>query len=247
MFCVLGVTSLGWVMSCGSDDGKKRVRGDSEGGAAGAAVDAGGSAGVESAAGGEAGRSIVTSTGGANAGNDAGGNSAGGVAEPSGGVSSASGAGGESDVGVSCELAPTCSNDLSGIGTGDFSIAFTLATTANAGSGIVSQRAICMRSKFWDVRLRGNGNLSVELDDETSYLNMVVPSIVNDGSPHEVRVCRKNGHVYAFADGQLLQDAPNATAFDTLPTLATGTTTCTARDGTVTLVGSVSDVCVGAL
>jgi hypothetical protein len=178
------------------------------------------------------------------------GGSAGAAEQSSGGaagVGVASGEAGAGGDGVSCELAASCTNDLSGLGTGDFSIAFTIATSANAGSGVISQREECGRSMFWDIRMRGNGNLSVELDDETNYLDMVVPSTVNDGSPHEVRVCRKGGHVYAFSDGRLLDEAPNTTAFAELWTLATRTTTCNQLDGTVELVGSVTDVCVGPL
>jgi hypothetical protein len=163
-----------------------------------------------------------------------------------GGTSAEGGAGGADS--VSCELAATCTGDLSALGTGDFSIAFTITTTANVGSGIISQRAVCMHSKFWDIRLRaGTTGLSIELDDQMNYSGLIAPAVVNDGVPHEVRVCRKAGHVYVFSDGALVKDAENATSFTTLPALATSTTTCTALDGTVTLVGSVSNVCVGPL
>lgn len=240
VLCVSGViTSQG----CGSSDSKRKAPVGAPGGAAGADAD-----GPDS--GGEGGAVAMMPNVGGSAGEEMAGGNAGAPSQPSGGEAGTAGAAGEAGAGAvdpSCELATTCTNDLSGLGAGDFSIAFTLATTATAGSGVLSQRTVCMRSKFWDVRMRANGNLSVELDDETNYLNLVVPSAVNDGAAHELRVCRKNGHVYALADGELLEDAPNVTAFDSLPALATGTTTCTTFDGTVTLTGAVTGVCIGAL
>lgn len=229
--------------ACDSRDSKKKAPVGAPGGAAGANTDAPETAG-------EGGAAVMVPDMGGGAGEETGAGGAGAPAISSGGEAGSGGAVGEAGAGgegPSCEVATTCTNDLSMLGTGDFSIAFTITTTATAGSGVLSQRAICMRSRFWDVRMRPNGNLSVELDDTTNYLNLVVPSAVNDGLAHEVRVCRKNGHIYAFADGTLLEDEPNVTEFQTLPPLATGTTTCTALDGTIALVGSVNGVCIGAL
>jgi hypothetical protein len=220
---VLGALILS--QACGSSDPKKRSEPTDEGGAAGARP-------VEELAGAPAAGGM-----GGDGGSVAAGAPAGGVAGE-----------GEARAGVSCERAPTCTGDLSGLGTADFSVAFTITTTAMVGSGVISQRAMCGHSQFWDVRMRPAGALSVELDDNVSYTDLLAPVTVNDGNAHEVRVCRKATHLYVFADGQLVADAPNASsAFTTLAPLATSTTTCTVRDGTVTLVGSLSDVCVGAL
>lgn len=165
------------------------------------------------------------------------------------GTSGEAGAGGADN--VTCELASTCSGTLAQIGTGDFSIAFTITTSTTARSGIISQRAICMHSKFWDIQLgtlaAGVANLSVQLDDQSNFTAFGAPATLNDGQPHEVRVCRKAGQVYAFSDGVLIGQAASAVSFSTLPALTTLTTTCTPYDSTVNLDGTVTGVCVGAL
>lgn len=241
---VLGALILS--QACGSSDPKKRSEPTDEGGAAGARP-------VEELAGAPAAGGMGGDGGSVAAGAPAGGVAGEGEARAGapadGGNVSEGGTPGEGGAsGVTCERAPTCTGDLSGLGTADFSVAFTITTTAMVGSGVISQRAMCGHSQFWDVRMRPAGALSVELDDNVSYTDLLAPVTVNDGNAHEVRVCRKATHLYVFADGQLVADAPNASsAFTTLAPLATSTTTCTVRDGTVTLVGSLSDVCVGAL
>lgn len=251
---VLGLAAVSLFQACGSDDDKRKLEPE-VGGAAGQRSEPGGApVGGRADAGGEGGTPA--------AGHAATPGGAGGAAtnEPTdGGASGAGGDGGNSGVGaeggaggaaaeITCERAATCANNLSGVGTEDFSIAFSIQTEATVGSGIVSQRGICMRSMFWDIRLRGGGtSISVELDDGANYTDLTAPMVLNDGAPHEVRVCRKSGHVYVFADDELVTDGANATAFETLPALATKTTTCTQLDGTITLDGTVSNVCVGAL
>ncbi len=108
-----------------------------------------------------------------------------------------------------------------------------------------------MHSKFWDLNMGtladGIGVLGVQLDDESEFTAFAAPVILNDGQPHEVRLCRKAGQVYAFSDGVLIGQAASTVSFTTLPALATLTTTCTPYDGTVALDGTVTGVCVGAL
>lgn len=108
-----------------------------------------------------------------------------------------------------------------------------------------------MHSKFWDIQLgtlaAGVANLSVQLDDQSNFTAFGAPVTLNDGQPHEVRVCRKAGQVYAFSDGVLIGQAASAVNFTTLPALVTLTTTCTPYDQTVNLDGTVTGVCVGAL
>jgi hypothetical protein len=163
-----------------------------------------------------------------------------------GGATGEGGAGGASEE-VTCEVAPTCSQDLSNIGTGDFSISFKITTTAQVSSGIVAQRQICMHSKFWDIRVRASGTgISIETDDQVNYTSLVAPMTIDDGAPHEVRICRKSGVIYAFADGTLSVQGASLTSFETLPSFASKTSVCSAF-GTVTLDGTLEDVCVGAL
>ncbi|MDF3067291.1 MAG: hypothetical protein K0R38_2892 [Polyangiaceae bacterium] len=235
-------------VACGSKDDRRKLE-PTDGGAGGEpTMFAGGgtpSAGVPAMGAGEGGMPVAG--GAAPAPGGSGGSSGEGGVSAEGGVSGEGGAGG-AVAEISCERATTCSNDLSGLGLEDFSIAFSIQTTATVGSGILSQRQICMRSRFWDIRLRNGGtSISVELDDASNYTDLTAPMVINDGAAHEVRVCRKSGHVYVFADGELVVDGPNATAFTTLVPLTTKTTQCMSLDGTVTLDGTVSDVCIGAL
>ncbi|MDF3072296.1 MAG: hypothetical protein K0R38_7897 [Polyangiaceae bacterium] len=266
---ILGAAVVLASQACGSSDNSVKPRGDRpEGGAAGADSGAdnsagrddtltggtGGMAGTVGESGattaGSGGSSGATGEGGA-AGNVNGGGQ-GGASE--GGESGQGGTGGAGEGGtggageeVTCEVAPTCSQDLSNVGTGDFSISFEITTNAQVNSAIVSQRQICMHSKFWEVALLANGaGISVETDDQVSYTSFVGPMKVNDGAPHEVRVCRKSGVIYVFADGTLRSQAASVTTLTTLPAFASKTTVCTSY-GRTALVGALENVCVGPL
>jgi hypothetical protein len=261
---LLGIGALFVSQACGSDDGKQATpdkqppaaqggdgaAGEGSGGAAPSAG-SGGRAGATSSAGESSGGVAGEPVGGSAGESTTAGGAAGGGAAGEGGALGDAGAGGAAES-VTCEVAPTCSGTLADVGTGDFSIAFTLTTSAAVRSGVISQRSVCMHSKFWDIRIGkvtgGAIAMSIELDDGgANYTSFSAPAPLTDGNPHEVKVCRKAGQVYAFADGKLLASVPNQTPFSTLPALATLTTKCTALDGTVALVGTVTDVCVGAL
>jgi hypothetical protein len=177
-------------------------------------------------------------------GTEAGDGGQGGASE--GGARSEGGVGGAGEA-ITCEVAPTCNQDLSNLGTGDFSISFKITTTAQVSSGIVAQRQICMHSKFWDVRVRAAGTgFSIETDDQVSYTSLVAPTNISDGAPHEVRICRKSGVIYAFSDGILDVQGASLASFGALPAFAQKTSVC-GGFGTVTLDGTLADVCVGAL
>ena len=147
-----------------------------------------------------------------------------------------------------CAPAASCVNDLTGIGAADFSIAFTLTTTATVGSGVISQRAICMHSSFWDVRTNAVGALGFELEDTARrYTVMQVDAVLNNGQPHNVQVCRRAGRVYGYVDGKLAGQVESQTIVGMLAPLAIGTTKCGPLDGTRALVGTVADVCIGPI
>lgn len=231
--------------------------GTSSGGTSGSAGDggtsaSGGSGGATAGSGGSGNEAGAAGDGGAS-GSGAGGDSAGGEGGASGGAggqSGETGSGGEGGTGddVSCDPAPVCTDDLSDVGTGDLSISFELTTSATVRSAIISQRLVCSHSMFWDVRMSAAGALSVEFDENGfNYLSLVLPVTVNDGVPHEVRICRIAGHVHAFVDGVRVAHAPNAADFGSLHTLQVETGACVGADGTNALDGTVSNVCVGAL
>lgn len=148
------------------------------------------------------------------------------------------------------DTGPSCTGDLSGIGTADFRIAFTITTTATAGTGsaVINQRAVCGASHFWDVRMTGAGHLVIETDsgtlgaDYTTFIS--TGAAVNDGSPHDIVLKRTSGTLTCTIDGVASGSASSASSFAALAAVKTGTDVCTGVDGTVALVGSVTKVCV---
>ena len=150
---------------------------------------------------------------------------------------------------IACRPVASCTNDLSNIGTGDFSIAFTINTASTSPSGVIEQRAICMHSFFWGVRTgAGGGHLGFEYDDNNAhYRSFTSTGTINDGVDHAVLACRVSGTDYLYIDGVLDTTGPNTVDYSTtLSPLTTGTSPCIAfGDGTVALVGTVDDVCVG--
>jgi hypothetical protein len=161
---------------------------------------------------------------------------------------------GSSDVqtGAGCPLPSTCTNDLGGLGQGDFSIGFHIETTSISGSGVIAQRAVCAHSAFWDIRMSPPA-LGLELDDDGAnyaFVSFVGAVAINDGANHEVRICRRAGQLRGYIDGVAAGGAPNATPVgEGLAPLETRTSVCSTNgfDATETLVGTVSAVCVGAL
>lgn len=277
MKSALALSALAFIVAaqaCGSDDGSKdeprkqpptgqageASAGESSSGGTGGSggTPSAGSGGTPPDAGSPGGGTAGTPNEGGNA-NEGGRANEGGSAGEStsagaGGQAGALGEGGASGASeVTCEVAPTCTGTLANLGTGDFSISLELTTSTTARSGVISQRSVCMRGKFWDVRLApvdgGTSSFSIEFDDGANYTSFVAkaPASLNDGNPHDLRVCRKSGTVYAFSDGVLIGSAASKAAFTTLPALTSLTTTCKAYDGTVNLVGTVEDICVGAL
>lgn len=280
MKSALALSALAFIVvaqACGSDDdskdeprkqppsgqaGEASAGESSSGGTSGTAGSGGtpsaGSGGTSAEAGSPGGGTAGTPSEGGTANEAGSANEGGGAGEStSAGAGGQAGALGEGGAGgaseVTCEVAPTCAGTLANLGTGDFSISLELTTSTTARSGVVSQRSVCMRGKFWDVRLApvdgGTSSFSIEFDDGANYTSFVAkaPASLNDGNPHDLRVCRKSGTVYAFSDGVLIGSAASKAAFTTLPALTSLTTTCKPYDGTVNLVGTVEDICVGAL
>jgi hypothetical protein len=143
--------------------------------------------------------------------------------------------------------ASQCLNNLSGIGTGDFTVAFSFTTSENGIAALVNQRQTCTHGVFWDVRL-DSGRLFVETDDGTNYtaFDTVNPNSIADGQPHDVIVRRVGGVLTAYIDGAVSGSAQSMSSFGTLNPLASATDACTGIGTTVSFVGTVADVCVTA-
>jgi hypothetical protein len=146
---------------------------------------------------------------------------------------------------ASGEAGPACTGDLSGIGTADFRISLTVVSTQTGVVALVNQRQQCAPSVFWDIRMV-DGHLDVEVDDVASYTKiMSTGAPINDGLPHDIAVQRSAGTVTVTIDGADAGSEPSAASLGALPPLASGTDVCvTSSDGTVDLVGEISNVCV---
>jgi hypothetical protein len=143
-----------------------------------------------------------------------------------------------------------CITDLSGIGTGDFRIAFSLSTTQTGQVALLNQRNVCFFGMFWDLRLY-NGVLDVQTDDGTNFVEFktTVPPLVNDGNLHAVVVHRVAQIITVTIDGALAGTSTAQTSFGSLPPFQTGHDPCQSgpmKDGTVGFAGTLENVCITA-
>ena len=139
-----------------------------------------------------------------------------------------------------------CLSSLEGIGLADFTIAFSIQTAANATSTVIGQRGLCAHDKMWDVRIIG-GPLQMEFDDLVNYTEVVTKARVNDNNVHAVVVKRVAGTLTVTIDGVLDSTAPAAESFAALtPLFVAAGDPCEKKDGTLPLVGAVTDVCLGS-
>jgi hypothetical protein len=146
---------------------------------------------------------------------------------------------------------PTCSTDLSNLGTGDFQIAFTLRSTQGGTFALANQRSACSAGNFWDVRI-AVGHLEFETDDLTdgAATDAVLTgcATLNSGQPHQVVIQRVGGVLYDYVDGALDGNpVPSTTSFGALAALATGVDVCDGTNGTSRFdptIGTVSNFCI---
>src|SRR5262249_43170173 len=125
-----------------------------------------------------------------------------------------------------------CTGDLSGIGTGDFHISFTLTTTATVLSAVLGQRGICDKGPMWDVRLTPQGELEVETDDTdvNNYTLIYTVGAMNNGLPHAVKIARVSGALTVTVDGVVSASTLAPASFGALPALMNGTDICDSMD-----------------
>lgn len=140
-----------------------------------------------------------------------------------------------------------CLDDLSNTGTADFTVAFSLSTTqTNANVAVINQRSACTNSLLWDVRM-SSGYLYIATDDSSGdYNNLTSAATVNDGNVHAIVVKRVSEVLSVTIDGTPSGSGPSTAAFGALPALEEGTDVCQSTDGTVALVGSLTNVCVSS-
>ena len=146
--------------------------------------------------------------------------------------------------------ASPCTQDLKNIGTGAFSISFTLKTTQpDAVIALANQRSVCSNGVYWDIRLV-NGLVYVEISDlQTGLATFAVPgSPLNDGAAHDIVVRRALRRVLVTVDGKVSTSGMANQSFDdTLFPLRTGKDVCVGTDKTMPLdatLGGIANLCV---
>jgi hypothetical protein len=146
--------------------------------------------------------------------------------------------------------ASACTQDLKNIGTGAFSISFTLKTTQpDPVIALANQRSVCSNGVYWDIRLV-NGFLYIEISDfQTGLVMFTSPgSPLNDGAAHDIVVRRALRKVLVTVDGKVsTAGMANQSFDDTLVPLRTGKDVCVGTDKTLPLdatLGGIANLCV---
>jgi hypothetical protein len=154
---------------------------------------------------------------------------------------------GDFDIGADTSAAGSCRSDLSNIGTADFHISLSVTTTQSGWVAVANQRAYCIPSTFWDIRIDG-GFLFVEADDVKNYAAVESPGPrVDDGKTHNVLMVRSSGRLAVYVDDAGSSPTTPSTAwFGALPPLAIGTDVCSPSDGTMQLIGAVTNLCLAS-
>lgn len=123
---------------------------------------------------------------------------------------------------------PVCLSTLSGVGTGDFHIAFTLKTTATGYVALANQRVGCdSTSVWWEVNFQNGAIGAATNAGPSEYANVGLSVAVNDGLPHRIVVAR-TGKVlwYSIDSVRNTQLSPDAFSIGELPPLTVGTDDC---------------------
>ena len=146
--------------------------------------------------------------------------------------------------------ASPCTQDLKNIGTGAFSISFTLKTTQpDPVIALANQRSVCSNGVYWDIRLVG-GLLYIEISDlQTGLATFTIPgSPLNDGAAHDIVVRRALRNVLVTVDGTVSTAGMANQSFDgTLFPLRSGKDVCVGTDKTKPLdatLGGITNLCV---
>jgi hypothetical protein len=141
-----------------------------------------------------------------------------------------------------------CITDLSGVGTGDFRIAFTVTTTGE-NEELLDQRPVCSWGPggFWDINVDPYGKIVASTGDGSSLATVigVTSSVtVSDGVAHHVVVSRTTQMLGVRVDGIAVPSVSDADFLGSLPPLQQGTSVCVGKSSVTTLDGTLTDVCI---
>ncbi len=139
-------------------------------------------------------------------------------------------------------------------GTGDFTFAFAIKTTA-AGQehAIWEERAQCDSdgTSFWGFRMQPNGRVNFEAQNTVGedYMDLGSMASVNDGAWHWVAVTRQTTTASLYVDGQLQSTTTTATTADISKStpMRAGVSSCDGVDGTSALMGQLDELMIFAV
>lgn len=139
-----------------------------------------------------------------------------------------------------------CTDTLSNVGAGDFTITLTLVTRATVQSTVAYQRDTCGSSTFWDVQMRADGTVTVETDDGGAgdYAMIHGTAVVNDGASHRIVVARRGQQMRLSVDGTVDGTAASSSTFGLLSPLGIAHGNPCEAAGLAPLAGTVTDVCL---
>lgn len=110
-------------------------------------------------------------------------------------------------------------NAAGAFGAGDFTVSHFFCTTHNASgtlADVIGNRTSYGHGNFFAVRMRGDGVLSVELDQDaagTNYVGLLAEGVrVNDGRLHHLAYVRQGPMLSLYVDGALVKAAKTASS-----------------------------------
>jgi len=133
-------------------------------------------------------------------------------------------------------------------GSVDFTVDFWMRTTSSGVlRAILNKRPVCANASFWGIRLRSDGHLGIELDQDATgtKLNNFVSTIpVNDGNWHHIALVRQGSAATLYIDGAFdaSQSTPGVTNIDNSADLLFGNDPCVGVDGTQFYVGELDEI-----
>ena len=139
--------------------------------------------------------------------------------------------------------------DLSGVGTGDFTISFNIVSSQSGWVALLNQRSDCSFGVFWDIRQTPTGTVILEIDDNATdgYQKVESAIKINDDKPHDVVVTRIAGALIITIDSTMSGQGPSLAALGSLADLRIGDDVCTSAGNdpeTAKLTGTLSAVCI---
>jgi hypothetical protein len=132
-------------------------------------------------------------------------------------------------------------------GTGDFTLAFAIKTTATVKQAVWEKRIACDTNgtPFWGFRMASTGSVDFEYGNPPSsdYGSISSTTMINNGAWHQVAVTRHGRTVKLYIDGVLEATGTTPTTADVSnhAVMRAGVSTCDGVDGTSPFTGDLAE------